>query len=326
MRTVLVRHEVWPLRGVFAISRGARSAADVVLVEIREGVAVGRGECVPYPRYGESVAGVVAQIKRVSDAVVHGAGRADLAELLPAGAARNALDCALWDLAAKRDETPAWRLAGLAAPTPVVTAFTLSLDTPERMAAAARAAAGHRLLKLKLGGEGDVERVAAVRDAAPRAQLIVDANEAWTDAQLPNLLDAMARHGVELVEQPLPAGADAALADVRHPVPVCADEACHTAADIAGLVGRYDVVNIKLDKAGGLTEALGMLAAARAHQLDIMVGTMMGTSLLMAPAFLLTGAARWVDLDGSLWMAQDRQPALRWSDGVLHPPDAALWG
>jgi L-alanine-DL-glutamate epimerase-like enolase superfamily enzyme len=208
----------------------------------------------------------------------------------------------------------------------VVTAFTLSLDTPERMAAAARAAAGHRLLKLKLGGEGDVERVAAVRDAAPRAQLIVDANEAWTDAQLPNLLDAMARHGVELVEQPLPAGADAALADVRHPVPVCADEACHTAADIAGLVGRYDVVNIKLDKAGGLTEALGMLAAARAHQLDIMVGTMMGTSLLMAPAFLLTGAARWVDLDGSLWMAQDRQPALRWSDGVLHPPDTALWG
>lgn len=326
MRTVVVRHETWPLKGVFAISRGARTAADVVVAEIREGAAVGRGECVPYPRYGESVAGVVAQIKRVSDAVVHGAGRTELAELLPAGAARNALDCALWDLEAKRTGTPVWRLAGLTEPTRVLTAYTISLDSPERMAAAAADAPAHPLLKLKLGGGGDVERLAAVREAAPLARIIVDANEAWADAELAALLQAAARYGVELVEQPLPAGRDAALARVNHPVPVCADESCHTSADVAGLVGRYDVVNVKLDKAGGLTEALRLLASARAHGLDVMVGTMMGTSLLMAPATLLAADAQWVDLDGSLWVAQDRSPALGWANGWLSPPEPGLWG
>jgi len=325
VRTVLVRHESWPLRSPYALSPSSRTAADVVLVEIREGAAVGRGECAPSPRYRETVAGVVAQIKRVSEAVVHGAGRPELAGLLPPGAARNALDCALWDLEAKHTGTPVWQLAGLPEPTPVLTAFTIGLDTPERMAAAAVDAVRHPLLKLKLGGDGDLERVAAVRAAAPDARLIVDANEAWSESELPESFPAMARYGVELVEQPLPADWDIALDEIPHLVPVCADESCHTAADLAPLADRYEVVKVTLDKAGGLTEAMALVAAARARGLDVMIGSMLGTSLLMAPATLLTAEARWVDLDGSLWMARDRERGLRW-DGRLHPPDAALWG
>jgi L-alanine-DL-glutamate epimerase-like enolase superfamily enzyme len=323
---VLVRHETWSLRSASAPSRGARPAAEVVLVEIREGAAVGRGECAPSSRAGENVAGVVAQIKRVSEAVVHGAGRSELAALLGPGAARNALDCALWDLEAKGRDTPVWRLAGLAEPTPVVTAFTIGLDLPERMAAAAVAASTrHGLLRLELGGEGDVERVAAVRGALPDARLIVDASESWPEAELPELLSAMARLRVELVEQPLPADWDVALGEMPHPLPVCADESCHTAADLAALADRYEVVNVKLDKTGGLTEAMRLIAAARGRGLDVVIGSFSGTSLLTAPALLLAADARWVDLDGSLWMAQDRERGLRW-DGRLHPPEPALWG
>ncbi|MDH3496344.1 MAG: L-Ala-D/L-Glu epimerase [Gemmatimonadota bacterium] len=326
MRSMLVRHESWPLRGVFAISRGARSAAEVVVAEVRDGTHVGRGECVPYPRYGESLAAVMALLEAQADAVRHGLDRAALQTRLPPGAARNALDCALWDLEAKLRGRRVWELAGLEAPPPVVTAYTISLGTPAAMAEAAGAARQYPLLKLKLGGEGDEERVAAVRDAVPDARLIVDANEAWPADRLGERLAAMAGLGVELVEQPLPAAADTALADVPHAVPVCADESCHTAADVPTLVGRYDVVNVKLDKAGGLTEALRVVDAARTHGLGLMVGTMMGTSLLMAPAMLLASAARWVDLDGSLWVAEDRPHGLWWVDGRLQPPQPALWG
>lgn len=326
MRSLSVERRSWPLRGVFAISRGARTHADVVVAEIREGSLVGRGECVPYPRYGESVDGVVTTIEHLGDAIAGGLEREALQERLPAGAARNALDCALWDLAAKRTCQPVWQLANLPAPQPVVSAFTISLDTPEAMAGKALEARDYPLLKLKLGGAGDVERVAAVRRALPDGRLIVDANEAWPVTALADLLQAMADLGVELVEQPLHAREDQALADVPHPVPVCADESCHTSNDVPELVGRYDVVNMKLDKAGGLTEGMRVIEAARAHGLDLMVGTMVGSSLLMAPAMLLTGAARWVDLDGPLWLAEDHPDALRWDGTHLHPPVAALWG
>ena len=326
MKIVSVHHESWPLRGVFAISRGARTHSEVVVVELRDGDAVGRGECVPYPRYGESVAGVMAAIEQVAGRVAEGLDRAGLEARLPAGAARNALDCALWDLEAKRRGRPVHALAELPPPVPVVTAFTISLDAPDAMAARAAEAARYPLLKLKLGGEGDLARVRAVREAVPDTRLIVDANEAWTAAQLPDYLAAMADLGVELVEQPLHAGEDGPLDGIAHPIPVCADESCHTSADVAGLVGRYDVVNVKLDKAGGLTEAIRVVAAARAAGLRVMVGTMMGTSLLMAPAMLLASAADWVDLDGPLWLARDRPDALCWDGTHLHPPVPALWG
>jgi L-alanine-DL-glutamate epimerase-like enolase superfamily enzyme len=326
VKTVSVHHESWPLRGVFAISRGARTHSEVVVVELRDGDAVGRGECAPYPRYGESVAGVMAAIEQLAGRVVEGLDHAGLEARMPAGAARNALDCALWDLEAKRVGRPAHALAGLPAPGPVVTAYTLSLDAPAAMGAAAAEAAHYPLLKLKLGGEGDLARVAAVRKAAPDTRLIVDANEAWPAAQLSPYLAAMADHGVELVEQPLHAGADEPLARTRHSVPVCADESCHTSADVPALSPRYDVVNVKLDKAGGLTEAIRVVAAAREAGLRVMVGTMMGTSLLMAPAMLLASTADWVDLDGPLWLAKDRPDALRWDGTHLHPPAPALWG
>lgn len=326
MKTLSVRHESWPLRGVFAISRGARTQSEVVVVEVREDDRVGRGECVPYPRYGESVAGVLAALEALSAPVAQGLRHADLAARLPAGAARNALDCALWDLAAKTSGRPVHELAGLAAPRPVVTAFTISLDTPDAMAARAAEVRTYPLLKLKLGGDGDLERVRAVRAAVPDTRLVVDANEAWTAAHLPDYLAAMADLGVELVEQPLHADDDAALERVAHPVPICADESCHTSTDVPRLVGRYDVVNIKLDKAGGLTEAMRVATAAVAEGLRVMVGTMMGTSLLMAPAMLLASTAEWVDLDGPLWLARDRDHALRWDGTHLHPPASALWG
>jgi L-alanine-DL-glutamate epimerase-like enolase superfamily enzyme len=326
VKIVSVHHESWPLRGVFAISRGARTHSEVVVVELRDGDAVGRGECVPYPRYGESVAGVMAVIGKIAGRVAEGLDRAGLEARLPAGAARNALDCALWDLDAKRLGCPAYTLAALPPPVPVVTAFTISLDAPEAMAASAADAERYPLLKLKLGGEGDITRVRAVRKAVPDTRLIVDANEAWTAAQLPEYLAAMTDLGVELVEQPLHAGEDEPLAGIAHPVPVCADESCHVSADVAALAGRYDVVNVKLDKAGGLTEAIRVVAAARAAQLRVMVGTMMGTSLLMAPAMLLASTADWVDLDGPLWLAKDREDALRWDGKHLHPPSPALWG
>jgi L-alanine-DL-glutamate epimerase-like enolase superfamily enzyme len=294
---------------------------------LRDGGAVGRGECAPYPRYGESVESVTAQIEAMRAALEAGIDRATVAVRMPAGAARNAVDCALWDLEAKRRGVRAWALAGLPEPAGIVTAYTLSLDEPAAMGAAAAAARQRPLLKLKLNGDGrDVDRVVAVRDNAPDARLIVDANEGWRPADLVALLREMAALRVELVEQPLPAADDASLAGIERPVPVCADESCHTRDGLAALAGRYDAINIKLDKTGGLTEALAMAAAARAHGLTLMVGCMLGSSLAMAPALLVAAGAEVVDLDGPLLLARDREPGLLYDGSAIRPPLPALWG
>ncbi len=320
---ISARIETWPIAGEFVIARGAKREATVVVAEVSGGAVTGRGECVPYARYGETVEGV-------RDAILGLQGRlADRARLLtqmPPGAARNALDCALWDYDAKRTGTTAAALAGLAPSRPLVTAYTISLDTPGAMAAKAAAAARTMpLLKLKLAGAGDAERLAHVRAACPEARLIADANEAWTPELLPSLMQAAAEAGVELIEQPLPAGADAALRGAR-PVPVCADESVHDRAGLAALADRYDAVNIKLDKAGGLTEALALAAEARALGFRIMVGCMVATSLSMAPAILLAQGADWIDLDGPLLLARDRDGRLRYDGALVHPPEPALWG
>jgi L-alanine-DL-glutamate epimerase-like enolase superfamily enzyme len=321
-----VRRDNWPLAKPFTISRGSKTVAEVVVAEIAGAALRGRGEGVPYARYGETIDGVVAALEAMSEAVAGGIDRATLLGAMPPGAARNALDVALWDLEAKTSGTSVWALAGIAEPKPVVTAYTLSVDTPERMGAAAQEEAHRPLLKLKLTGAGDLERVRAVRAGAPRARLIVDANEAWTIDQLRDYGTALAELGVALIEQPLPAGQDAALADMPHPVPLCADESCHTSADLPDLVGRYDYVNIKLDKSGGLTEGLRLLAAAREHGFGIMVGCMVGSSLAMAPAMLLAQNAEFVDLDAPLLLARDRQPGLRYEGSVVYPPKPNLWG
>ncbi|HYB56370.1 MAG TPA: N-acetyl-D-Glu racemase DgcA [Alphaproteobacteria bacterium] len=326
MRRLTLRRERFPMRGTFTISRGSRTESEVVVAEIAADGVSGRGECVPYARYGESAESVMAQIEAQAPALAAGLGRRELEEALPAGAARNALDCALWDLEAKEKRVPVWRLAGIPEPKPVVTAYTLSLASAAMMGEAAAANAQRPLLKIKLGGEGDIARVEAVRARAPRARLIVDANEAWTPEMLPEYLPALARLGVALVEQPLPAGRDEALARLAHRVPVAADESCHTSADAAGLVGRYDVVNVKLDKAGGLSEALRLVRAAEALRLGIMVGCMVGTSLAMAPALMIAGMAAFVDLDGPLLLARDRDHGLVYEDGRVHPPVRELWG
>ena len=318
--------ETFPIAGSFVIARGAKTEARVVVATITDGVASGRGECVPYARYGESVESVVAAIEGVRDAVEQTPRRARLQDLLPAGAARNALDCALWDLEAARSGVPVWRSAGLARPKPAVTAFTISVGTPEVMAEATRRAAARPLLKVKLGGIGDRERIAAVRAAAPGATLIVDANESWAEADLAAMIACCAEHRVALIEQPLPAGADEALATVPHLVPICADESVHDRHDLAALRGRYDAVNIKLDKAGGLTEALAMVASAEAAGFTIMIGCMVGTSLAMAPALLLAARAQYVDLDGPLLLAQDRPGGLVYDGSTVYPPAPGLWG
>lgn len=325
MAQLVVTPERFPIRGSFTIARGSKSEAAVVLVELHEGGFTGRGECVPYARYGESVEDVAAALTALAAPVAAGMGREKLSSLLPPGAARNAIDCAFWDLEAKRAGKPAYQLAGLPAPRPAITAFTISLDTPEAMAEAARAS-GHELLKLKLGTDGDRERVAAVRAATPGTRLIVDANEGWTAANLASNLAACAEAGIELVEQPLPAAEDALLAHTARPVPVCADESAHGLDSLPQLIGRYDALNIKLDKTGGLTEALALARAARAAGLDIMVGCMVATSLAMAPAMLLAPLARFVDLDGPLLLARDREPSLRYEGSVIYPPEPALWG
>ncbi|TWB65826.1 L-alanine-DL-glutamate epimerase-like enolase superfamily enzyme [Nitrospirillum amazonense] len=328
MPSLLTVHaETFPIRGTFRISRGAKTEAHVVVAEVTDGAATGRGECVPYARYGETVAGVVTDLEALTPAVAAGLTRTELQRLLPPGAARNALDCALWDLEAKRTGVPAWRLAGLAAaPGPLATAFTLSVDTPEAMAAAARAAAHYPLLKLKLTGEGDLDRVAAVRENAPHARLIVDANEGWSLEQLDHYAPALAALGVELLEQPLPAGRDADLAGYQCPIPLGADESVHGLDSLEALVGRYQVANIKLDKTGGLTEALALKAACEAAGLRVMVGCMVATSLSMAPAHLLAQGAAFVDLDGPLLLARDRMPGLRYEGATADPPSPALWG
>ena len=326
MRRLAVRLETWPLAGAFRISRGAKTEAHVVVAEVADGACAGRGEAVTYPRYDETPEGTRAEIESVRDAVEGGLGREGLLEALPPGAARNALDCALWDLEAKQAGRPAWALAGLAAPKPCVTAVTLSLDTPENMGRAAARHASLPLLKLKVTGEGDAERIRAVRENAPGARLIVDANEGWSASMLDELLPALAALGVEMVEQPLPAADDAALEGRRLPLAVCADESCHTRADLPRLAGRYPMVNIKLDKTGGLTEALALAREAQAMGFRIMVGSMVGTSLAMAPAALLAGFAEYVDLDGPLLLARDRTPGLVYDGAEMSPPEPALWG
>jgi len=318
--------ERWPIRGAFAISRGAKTEAAVVVAELGDGKARGRGECVPYARYGESVDSVCAAIEAMRPRLAAGLTRDALQELMPAGAARNALDCAFWDLEAKRSGHPAYQAAGLPAPHPLVTAFTLSLDTPAAMAEAAGTAARRKLLKVKLGADGDAARIAAVRAAAPRATLIVDANEGWNDDNLAANLAACAEAKVTLVEQPLPDGRDDALANMARPIPVCADESVHDRGSLARLVGKYDAVNIKLDKAGGLTEALALAQAAERLGFGLMVGCMVATSLAMAPAILLAQKARYVDLDGPLLLAKDRPEGLVYNGSQVDPPTPALWG
>jgi len=321
-----VEVERWPIRGGFTISRGSKHEAVVVVATVSDGRYRGRGECVPYARYGETVEDVVTAVEACASAIASGANRADLGTFLPAGAARNAIDCALWDFEAKRSGRSAAKLAGLLPLHAVETAFTISLASPEVMAAKAREASGYPLLKLKLGGDGDEARLVAVRDAVPHARLIADANEAWQPHEVESLLAVAAAVGVGLVEQPLPAGNDEILAHVERLVPVCADESVHDSASLDLLVGRFDAVNIKLDKTGGLTEALVVAARARALWLKVMVGSMVATSLAMAPALLLAQDADFVDLDGPLLLARDRVPGLAYDGGIIAPPTSELWG
>jgi len=320
------RIERWPITGGFTISRGSKTEAVTVIAEISRGGHTGRGECVPYPRYGETPEATLAAMLAAQQSLRGRLSREALQRVLPAGAARNALDCALLDLEAKTRGQRVWEMLSRPAPRACTTAFTISLGTAEAMAAATAKAASRPLLKIKLGGEGDAERIAAVRKEAPESELIVDANESWTAANLEHNLAACAAVGVTLVEQPLPAGQDEALARIRRAVAVCADESVHDRASLEGLRERYDAINIKLDKAGGLTEALAMADAAQALGFEIMVGCMVGTSLSMAPAMLLTPQARFVDLDGPLLLAGDREHGLRYDGSTVYPPDPALWG
>ena len=326
MASLTVRTERWPIAGSFTIARGAKTEAAVVVAEIADGAITGRGECVPYARYGETIEGVTAALEAMRNALGGGLDRQALQAAMPAGAARNALDCAFWDLEAKANAQAVHLLAGLPAPGPVVTAYTISLGTPEAMAAAAVKASSRKLLKVKLGGDGDPERIRAVRKGAPNSELIVDANEAWHPDNLAANLTACAEVGVTLVEQPLPAGNDAALAAIKRPIPVCADESVHDRESLPSLVGKYDAVNIKLDKTGGLTEALEMARDAERLGFSLMVGCMVATSLSMAPAMLLAQCARVVDLDGPLLLARDREHGLRYEDSLVYPAAAGLWG
>jgi L-alanine-DL-glutamate epimerase-like enolase superfamily enzyme len=324
--TLGARIERWPIAGSFTISRGAKTEAITVVAEVSHGGHTGRGECVPYPRYGETPEATLGALQAMQEAVARGLDRIALQAAMPPGAARNALDCALVDLEAKRSSRRAWSLLGRPEPKACTTAYTISLGSPEVMAEATAKAAHRALLKIKLGGDGDRERIAAVRQAAPKSELIVDANEAWTQGNLERNLAACAEAGVTLVEQPLPAGQDQALARIRRPLAVCADESVHDRKSLAGLRDRYDAVNIKLDKTGGLTEALALADAAEALGFQIMVGCMVATSLSMAPAMLLTTQARFIDLDGPLLLARDRDGGLRYDGSLIYPPEAALWG
>lgn len=326
MPRLTVAVERFPIAGAFTISRGSRTEAVVVVATLEEGGVRGRGECVPYARYGESVESVAAALEEQAGWIAGGGSRFDLADRMKPGAARNALDCALWDFEAKRTGRPAHELAGLSAPGLVTTAYTLSLGDPEAMEEAARNAAHRPLLKVKLGGEGDPERIAAVRRGAPDSRLIVDANEAWRAETIEQNLAACAAAGVGLIEQPLPAGDDGLLAEIDRTIPICADESLHDRAGLDALAKRYDAINIKLDKAGGLTEALKLAHEARARGFEIMVGCMVGSSLAMAPAMLLAHHAAYVDLDGPLLLARDREPGLRYEGSTVYPPLPDLWG
>jgi L-alanine-DL-glutamate epimerase-like enolase superfamily enzyme len=317
-----VSRDVFQLAQVFTISRGSRTEAKVLTVRVSDGTHQGWGECVPYARYDETLESVEAEIAGLPAEF----SRRSLMDLLPAGAARNAVDCALWDLESKRAGKRAWDLAGLPVPGPEITAYTLSLDTPEAMQSQAAENAHRPLLKIKLGTPDDMPRLEAVRAGAPNARIIVDANEGWSAEVYADLAPHLVRLGVALVEQPLPAGDDDALIGMDRPVPVCADESCHDRASLPGLKGKYDVINIKLDKTGGLTEALELRKAAIAEGYGIMVGCMVGSSLAMAPATLLAQGAMVTDLDGPLLLAEDRDTPLIFDDAGVHPPEAALWG
>jgi L-alanine-DL-glutamate epimerase-like enolase superfamily enzyme len=318
---VSARIETWPISGSFTIARGAKTEAVIVVAEVTDGQITGRGECVPYARYSETPEAVLAQIRGAA-----ATDRQALLGALPPGAARNALDCALWDFEAKSSDTSVATLAGVPPLEPVLTAYTLSLGAPEAMAQKAASVPTYPLLKLKLGAEGDAERLMAIREARPDARLIVDVNEGWRADTVEEGLAMCAAAGVEVVEQPLPAGEDAVLATIHRPVAVCADESAHVRASIPAIAGLYDAVNIKLDKAGGLTEALAMADAARQAGLKIMVGCMVSTSLAMAPAMILAQRADWVDLDGPLLLARDRTPSLSYAGAFIRPPSPALWG
>ncbi|MEP1520469.1 N-acetyl-D-Glu racemase DgcA [Ascidiaceihabitans sp.] len=317
-----VSHDVFKLAQVFTIARGSRTEAKVLTVHLDDGTHKGWGECVPYARYGESLDSVTDQIKGLPGDVT----RQALYDLLPAGAARNAVDCALWDIEAKRVGKRVWELAGLSAPTPEITAYTLSLDTPEAMQAQASEHAFRPLLKIKLGTPDDMPRLEAVRRGAPKSTIIVDANEGWSAEVYADLAPHLVRLGVALVEQPVPAGEDDALLGMERPVPVCADESAHDTASLPKLRGKYDVVNIKLDKTGGLTEALALRDAALAEGYKVMVGCMVGSSLAMAPATLVAQGALITDLDGPLLLAEDRDEPLTFDAAGVHPPSATLWG
>ncbi len=314
-----VTRDVFRLAQVFTISRGSRTEAKVLTVTID---GRGRGECVPYARYDETLDSVADQIAGLPDNLT----RADLQDLLPAGAARNAVDCALWDLEAKQAGKRVWDLMGVPVPHPEITAYTLSLDTPEAMERQAAQNAKRPLLKIKLGTPDDMARLEAVRRGAPDAPIIVDANEGWTADVYADLAPHLIRLGVQMVEQPLPADADDMLAEIARPLPVCADESCHDRASLPGLRGKYDMVNIKLDKTGGLTEALALKRQAVAEGYSVMIGCMVGSSLAMAPATLLAQGVAFTDLDGPLLLAEDRDPPLQFDADGVHPPAAALWG
>lgn len=327
MREISFEAESWPIAGAFTISRGSKTQAETVTVSIREEGHVGRGECVPYARYGETVKDVLGSIRAVAQSLADGMTREDLQRAMPRGAARNAIDCALWDLEAKISAVPVWKLAGLEEPKPVTTAYTLSLAEPVAMREWAKAAAFRPLLKLKLGGDGDdIARVAAVREGAPRATIIVDANEGWKADDVLPLARELAKLDVALIEQPLPAKEDEALRGLACPIPLCADESAHGVEGMVRLVGLYQYINVKLDKTGGLTEGLSVVRCARRRNLKLMVGCMVATSLAMAPASLLAQTADYVDLDGPLLLVKDREHAIRYEGSIMMPPEPALWG
>jgi L-alanine-DL-glutamate epimerase-like enolase superfamily enzyme len=319
---ISIASEKFRLAQAFTISRGSRTHAHVLTVTVSDGTHRGRGECLPYSRYDETHESVAALLRGMPSDLT----RVALQDALPPGAARNALDLALWDLEAKQKGVPVWRLAGLAEPGPLITAYTLSIDTPEAMRAEAAKQAHRPLLKIKLGTPDDMPRLEAVRAGAPTARIIVDANEGWTAEVYAELAPHLVRMGVEMVEQPLPAGQDEMLAEIARPLAVCADESCHDRASLPALKGKYDMVNLKLDKTGGLTEGLAMRAEAKATGFRIMMGSMMTTSLALAPAVLLGQGAEIADLDGPLLLAEDRDVALHYDEKGVHPPEPALWG
>jgi len=325
-RVISVEAERFPIAGTFTISRGSKTEAEVITCTISDGDNRGWGECVPYKRYGETMDGVRDAIEAMRRQIEDGISRTALLDVMPAGAARNAIDCALWDLEAKMSGIAVADAIHAVSLSALETAYTLSLGEPEAMAAQARANAGRPLLKVKIGGDNDMARIRAVTEAAPGSRIILDANEGWTDANIVENLAFAAEYGITLIEQPLPAGHDAILRHIAHPVPICADESVHEAKDLEALVGLYDAVNIKLDKSGGLTAALTLRDRARELGFEVMVGCMVGTSLAMAPAVLLAQGAEFVDLDGPLLLARDRQPGLVYEGSLVSPPDKMLWG